>query len=75
MVLSQDRRPLSEIIRGLNPYQQRDLAIPTTHTATIIKNFAKIFKSGKIDYLDGLTVNYPDWWFNLRPLTPNHYYG
>ena len=22
---------------------------------------------GKIDWLDGLTVEYPDWWFNARP--------
>jgi phosphomannomutase len=22
---------------------------------------------GVADELDGLTVNYPDWWFNLRP--------
>ena len=21
----------------------------------------------QLDYLDGLTVNFPDWWFNLRP--------
>ena len=21
----------------------------------------------QLDHLDGLTVNFPDWWFNLRP--------
>jgi phosphomannomutase len=25
------------------------------------------FHDGKIDHLDGLTVEYPDWWFNARP--------
>ena len=25
------------------------------------------FPDGEADDLDGLTVRYPDWWFNLRP--------
>jgi len=27
----------------------------------------KHFKDGDISYLDGLSVDYPQWWFNLRP--------
>jgi len=26
-----------------------------------------VFSDGRIDYLDGITVEYPDWWFNVRP--------
>ncbi len=26
-----------------------------------------------VDWLDGLTVNYPDWWFNLRPSNTEPY--
>jgi phosphomannomutase len=25
------------------------------------------YKDGKVDYLDGLTIAYPDWWMNVRP--------
>jgi phosphomannomutase len=25
------------------------------------------FKDGDVSYLDGLSVDYPKWWFNLRP--------
>jgi phosphomannomutase len=25
------------------------------------------FADGQIDQLDGITISYPDWWFNLRP--------
>jgi phosphomannomutase len=25
------------------------------------------YKDGEIDELDGITVEFPDWWFNLRP--------
>ena len=28
---------------------------------------AAAFSDGQIDRIDGLTVQYPDWWFNLRP--------
>ena len=31
-----------------------------------IEQIAKHFKDGKIDYLDGITVVYKDWWFNVR---------
>jgi phosphomannomutase len=28
---------------------------------------ADAFADGRQDHLDGLTVEYDDWWFNLRP--------
>jgi phosphomannomutase len=28
---------------------------------------ARAHSDGEQDHLDGLTVNYPDWWFNVRP--------
>ncbi len=33
----------------------------------MIRRLAGIFADGKIDYTDGITVEYPDWWFNVRP--------
>lgn len=32
----------------------------------IIADIAKTFSDGKASDLDGLTVEYPDWWFNVR---------
>jgi phosphomannomutase len=31
-----------------------------------IEQIAERLKDGKIDYLDGITVVYKDWWFNVR---------
>jgi phosphomannomutase len=31
-----------------------------------IKKIAEIFSDGKISYLDGITVEFPDFWFNIR---------
>src|SRR5207245_1453982 len=32
-----------------------------------LKELAEAHADGRIDWLDGLTVDYPDWWFNARP--------
>jgi phosphomannomutase len=28
---------------------------------------AKRYSDGQVDYFDGVTVGYKDWWFNCRP--------
>lgn len=33
----------------------------------MIRRLALEFADGQADYLDGITVEYPDWWFNVRP--------
>jgi phosphomannomutase len=35
--------------------------------AAKLKEIEKTFGDGQIDRLDGITVSYPDWWFNVRP--------
>ena len=34
---------------------------------SMIRRLAEVFSDGEIDYLDGITVQYQDWWFNVRP--------
>jgi phosphomannomutase len=31
------------------------------------------FQDAEIDWLDGITVQYPDWWFNVRPSNTEPY--
>ena len=33
----------------------------------LMKAVAEQFPDGEVDYLDGVTVTYPDWWVNVRP--------
>lgn len=33
----------------------------------VLSRVRAAFADGEVDELDGLTVAYPDWWFNLRP--------
>lgn len=38
-----------------------------------IRQLAERFDDGQIDYLDGITVQYEDWWFNVRPSNTEPY--
>ena len=33
----------------------------------MIRRLADTFADGAIDHIDGITVQYADWWFNVRP--------
>lgn len=32
----------------------------------MLKTLEAEYQDGQIDHLDGLSVDYPDWWFNAR---------
>ena len=32
-----------------------------------MKELANLYNDGKISWLDGIRVDYKDWWFNVRP--------
>jgi len=60
--------PLSELRRPFERYAasgevNRRVADP----AAVIGQVEEAFADGRRDHLDGLTVEYDDWWFNLRP--------
>lgn len=68
-ILSQSGKKLSELVA---PYRQAYVQIPETNFEVADKDavLAKItetFTDGEIDNLDGLTVQYPNGWFNVRP--------
>jgi len=33
----------------------------------VMKELARKYSQGQVDDLDGLTVQFKDWWFNVRP--------
>lgn len=67
-LLSRESRPLSELIAEITPYFRGD-EVNFTHPnipAALAALKAK-YADGQQDELDGLTVQYPTWWFNARP--------
>ncbi len=67
-LLSKAGRPLHEILADINPYvRSGEINSRVDSIDTKIKAVAEAFSDGESDRLDGLTVGYDDWWFNLRP--------
>jgi len=66
-LLSIHDQPLSQLIRPLQKYfSTGEVNIRVSHMDTVMAALKVAFSDAKIDYLDGLTVEYPSWWFNMR---------
>jgi phosphomannomutase len=69
-LVSRRGRPLSEILR---PYRERyfltgELNTPVADVALKLHELKEHFAdSGKVSHLDGISIEFPDWHFNVRP--------
>ena len=60
--------PLSEMLAPLKRYEASgEINTRVDDANAVIERVAAHFADASIDRLDGLTVDYGDWWFNLRP--------
>lgn len=67
-VLAEAGRPLSELWPSLRRYAQSgEVNRRVGDPMQVMKRVRDAFQEGDADDLDGLTVQYADWWFNLRP--------
>jgi phosphomannomutase len=61
-------RPLSELWQPYRRYKQSgEINRRVPDVARALAKVRAAFPDGSADELDGLTVTYPSWWFNLRP--------
>lgn len=67
-LLSKSDRNLDEILADINPYvRSGEINSRVKSIEKKIEEVADAFSDGEIDRVDGLTVQYSNWWFNLRP--------
>ncbi len=67
-VLTDADKPFSELIKPLQRYASSgEVNFKVEDKQAAIKTLAEKYSDGEIDYLDGVTVQYADWWFNCRP--------
>ncbi len=69
-LVSEARQPLSEILAPLDTRARSgeinsEVADPAGVMVAVERHYAEA--GAEIDHLDGVTVNFEDWWFNLRP--------
>ena len=66
-LVSQSPLPLSEMIRPLQRYfASGEINSKVRDTAAVFDRLLTRFPGGKVIRLDGLTVEFADWWFNVR---------
>ena len=67
-IVSEAQKPASELIKPLRRYYSSgEINFKVDDKQTKMAELAKKYSDGQIDYLDGVTVLYKDWWFNCRP--------
>ena len=67
-------RPMSEIVAPLNRYAKSpEINFQVDDKEGAMKALAERYADAEIDWLDGVTVQYPGWWFNVRPSNTEPY--
>jgi phosphomannomutase len=65
--ISKAGRPLSELLEPFRRYHSSgEINSVVRDQAATIERIAARYADGRHDRLDGLTVEYEDWWFNVR---------
>jgi len=66
-LLSADDRSFSEVVQELRKYPSTgEVNFRVTDQDAVIRKLAERFQDAQIDHLDGITVRYPGYWFNVR---------
>ncbi|ARN56615.1 phosphomannomutase/phosphoglucomutase [Sedimentisphaera salicampi] len=67
-ILSRSEKTVSELIAPLRRYfASGELNFEVEDKEAMLKELKHKFGDGKIDDLDGITIQFKDWWVNVRP--------
>ena len=67
-IFSNSNRKVSEMTKEFLLYAKSpEINFEVDDKEKILEKIKEEYSDGKQDYLDGITVEYSDWWFNLRP--------
>src|ERR687889_949435 len=70
-LVAQQEGPLSDLLAPIDPYvRSGEINSEVEDQEAALEKVEEQYSkrdSPEIDYLDGLTVDFGDWWFNLRP--------
>src|SRR5918992_4882443 len=70
-LVARQKGPLSELLAPIDPYvRSGEINSKVEDQSATLEKVEEHYaqrNDAKIDHLDGLTVDFGDWWFNLRP--------
>ncbi|MDO8621320.1 MAG: phosphomannomutase/phosphoglucomutase [Candidatus Levybacteria bacterium] len=66
-VLGELGKPFSEVVKDLQKsFESGEINFKVSNATSIIEAAKKKYGDGKLDLLDGVAINYPNWRFSLR---------
>lgn len=66
--ISKTGKSLSELIKPFKKYfRSEEINFRVENKVGKIRELEKRYKNGKISHLDGIRIDFSDWWFNVRP--------
>ncbi|MFA6436656.1 MAG: phosphomannomutase/phosphoglucomutase [Candidatus Paceibacterota bacterium] len=67
-IMTEQKKSLKELIEPFEKYfHSGEINFEVEDKKRILKILEKTYRDGKKNKLDGLTVEFDDWWFNVRP--------
>lgn len=67
-LLSMKQEPFSRLVAPLKKYASTgEINLQVKDRDAVLAALEERYRDAGIDHLDGLTVEYPSWWFNIRP--------
>ncbi len=67
-VMAETGKKISELVQDLKRYfHSGEINSEVEDKNAVIARLKEKYSDGKISELDGVKIEYPDWWFNVRP--------
>ena len=67
-IFSETGRPVSEVIGQYDArFRSGEINSHVGDSAAKMEQMQEYYKDAQIDHVDGVTVQYPEWWLNVRP--------
>jgi phosphomannomutase len=67
-LISEENQPLSALVKSIDPYfRSGEINSRVDDIPKKLKEIEDHYSFGKTDHLDGITIDFGDWWFNVRP--------
>ena len=67
-LVSREGKPLSELLRPLDRrFRSGEINSRVADVPKKLEQIVAAYPDAQVDYLDGVTISYPDWWCNIRP--------
>jgi phosphomannomutase len=67
-LISEENRPLSALVKSIDTYiRSGEINTRLENVPQKLSQIESHYSGGQINHLDGLTVDFGEWWFNLRP--------